>query len=232
LSPADSALRNRLNFSWRSARVQHSSAMASACHSATQTWVRGAPAPEWAAQGHKAASETPAYRLTSAASLLRRDQQRVHGLRASLQIHPGALVSVTVCAAYIYEEEIGTREDADVCSRVPPDLEHVPGEGGRGDAVADPGPTFDRSRRLLSRWSTAPPRSWCRGWPGSTTLADSSGTAFGGVSGAVLALFLFCRLVRRGGRWRMANAVPVSGAAGVTTVVEERAQRGCSLKLA
>ena len=48
----------------------------------------------------------------------------------------------------------------------------------------------------------------------------------------VLALFLFCRLVRRGGRWRMANAVPVSGAAGVTTVVAERAQRGCSLKLA
>ena len=42
------------------------------------------------------------------------------------KVHPGALVSVTVCAACIHEEDIGTREEADMCSRVPPDMEHVP----------------------------------------------------------------------------------------------------------
>ena len=41
-------------------------------------------------------------------------------------IHPGASTQVTVCAACIYEEDISTRDRADICSRVPPDVEYVP----------------------------------------------------------------------------------------------------------
>jgi hypothetical protein len=40
--------------------------------------------------------------------------------------HPGALISVTHCADCNIEEDHGDRDDADMCSRVPPDLEHVP----------------------------------------------------------------------------------------------------------
>jgi hypothetical protein len=41
-------------------------------------------------------------------------------------IHPGASIRVNVCAACIYEEDVGIRDQADMCSRVPPDREHVP----------------------------------------------------------------------------------------------------------
>ncbi|MCZ2839370.1 hypothetical protein [Modestobacter sp. VKM Ac-2985] len=42
--------------------------------------------------------------------------------------HPGVLLSVTHCVDCIIEEDHGDRDDADMCSRVPPDLEHVPVE--------------------------------------------------------------------------------------------------------
>jgi len=40
--------------------------------------------------------------------------------------HPGALISITHCADCIIEEDHGDREVADMCSRIPADLEHVP----------------------------------------------------------------------------------------------------------
>lgn len=46
--------------------------------------------------------------------------------------HPGALISIIHCADCIIEEDHGDREVADMCSRIPPDLEHVP----VGDSLA------------------------------------------------------------------------------------------------
>ena len=36
------------------------------------------------------------------------------------------MVTLAVCAACIYEEDNGVREETDMCSRIPPDMEHVP----------------------------------------------------------------------------------------------------------
>jgi hypothetical protein len=41
-------------------------------------------------------------------------------------MHPGALISITNCAECIVEEDHDAREAEDMCSRVPPHLEHVP----------------------------------------------------------------------------------------------------------
>jgi hypothetical protein len=41
-------------------------------------------------------------------------------------VHPGALISITNCAECIVEEGHDAREVEDMCSRVPPHLEHVP----------------------------------------------------------------------------------------------------------
>jgi hypothetical protein len=41
-------------------------------------------------------------------------------------MHPGAVVSVTHCLDCIIEEDHDAREIAEMCSRVPPYLEHVP----------------------------------------------------------------------------------------------------------
>ena len=42
------------------------------------------------------------------------------------KVHPGAQISATACFECIIEEDHNAREFADMCSRVPPDLEHVP----------------------------------------------------------------------------------------------------------
>ena len=43
-------------------------------------------------------------------------------------VHPGAYIWVYACAPCIYEEDQGVRDEADMCSRVSPDAQHMPAE--------------------------------------------------------------------------------------------------------